>query len=95
MKATDIRITSKPQTACPADRTGLLLGRRHEPEGSAAFAARVKAAQITAELDHFRSREPIAGRLVQALLIRQLAVDLAPALLELLADVAQEGGAAP
>ena len=60
MKATDTRITSKSQTACPARSAGPLLGRRHErDEGNATYAARVRTAEIVAEMrtaDRERSR---------------------------------------
>ncbi|MGH7104447.1 MAG: hypothetical protein ACREFJ_18875 [Acetobacteraceae bacterium] len=65
-------------------------GKTYHPEPSAAFLANEKTAEIIAEIDRFQACHPIAGRLVQTLLLRQIAGDLAPVLLELMADVALE-----
>ncbi|MGH7118125.1 MAG: hypothetical protein ACREFP_03890 [Acetobacteraceae bacterium] len=60
------------------------------PEPSAAYVAREAANEIVAELDRLRGAQPIAGRLAQVLLLRQIAGDLAPVLLELMACVSGE-----
>lgn len=60
------------------------------PEPSAAYVARERCSEICNDLDAMRRRQPIAARVCEALLLRELAGRAAPILLELMADAASE-----
>ncbi len=63
------------------------------PEPSAAHSAREAVDRLMADLDRLRTWQPLAARLAEIILLRELAARLAPVLLELGMDAASGGGA--
>ncbi|MDA8052021.1 MAG: hypothetical protein M0002_18810 [Rhodospirillales bacterium] len=73
-----------------ADRTIITTRQARHPESAAAYAARQRCEEICQDLDAMRQRQPVAARVCEALLLRELATRLAPIMLELMADAAGE-----
>jgi hypothetical protein len=72
-----------------ADPTTTTRREMRHPEPSAAFFARERSNGILRELDAFRERQPLAARLCECLLLREMATRLGPILLEVAENAAE------